>query len=67
MPLLLIGAGSNREMTSASLTKFIEKTGIHFFNTQMGKGVIDERHHMFLGTAALSADDFIHFAIEKAD
>ncbi len=67
MPLLLIGAGANREMTSASLTKFIEKTGIYFFNTQMGKGVIDERHPLFLGTAALSADDFVHCAIEKAN
>ncbi|PJC57049.1 MAG: acetolactate synthase large subunit, partial [Ignavibacteria bacterium CG_4_9_14_0_2_um_filter_37_13] len=47
--------------------KFIEKTGIYFFNTQMGKGVIDERHPLFLGTAALSADDFVHCAIEKAD
>lgn len=67
MPLLLIGAGANREMTSDSLTKFIENTGIYFFNTQMGKGVIDERHPLFLGTAALSADDFVHCAIEKAD
>jgi acetolactate synthase-1/2/3 large subunit len=67
MPLLLIGAGANREITSGSLTKFIEKTGIYFFNTQMGKGVIDERHPLFLGSAALSSDDFVHLAIEKAD
>ena len=67
LPLLLIGAGANREITSSSLLKFIEKTGIYFFNTQMGKGVIDERHPLFLGTAALSADDFVHCAIEKAD
>jgi acetolactate synthase-1/2/3 large subunit len=33
----------------------------------MGKGVIDERHPRFLGTAALSADDFIHCAIDRAD
>lgn len=66
-PLLLIGAGANREMTSDSLTRFVEKTGIYFFNTQMGKGVIDERHPLFLGTAALSADDFVHRAIERAD
>lgn len=67
MPLLLIGAGANRETTSDSLTRFAENTGIYFFNTQMGKGVIDERHPLFLGTAALSSDDFIHRAIEKAD
>ena len=53
MPLLLIGAGANRKRTSQALTAFIEKTGIHFFNTQMGKGVVDERHDKYLGTAAL--------------
>ncbi|MCF6212774.1 MAG: acetolactate synthase large subunit [Flavobacteriaceae bacterium] len=67
MPLLLIGAGANRKRTSEALTKFIEQTGIPFFNTQMGKGVVDERHSQFLGTAALSANDFLHCAINRAD
>ncbi len=67
MPLLLIGAGANRTRTSKALTSFINKIGIPFFNTQMGKGVVDERHPLFLGTAALSSNDFIHYAIDKAD
>lgn len=67
MPLLLIGAGANRKRTGAALTKFIEDTGISFFNTQMGKGVVDERHSQFLGTAALSDYDFLHCAINRAD
>ncbi|MDH5474899.1 MAG: acetolactate synthase large subunit [Cyclobacteriaceae bacterium] len=67
MPLLLIGAGANRKRTGAALTKFIEDTGISFFNTQMGKGVVDERHTQFLGTAALSDNDFLHCAINRAD
>jgi len=67
MPLLLIGAGANRKRTGKTLTEFIELTGIPFFNTQMGKGVVDERHPKFLGTAALSEDDFIHCAINRAD
>ncbi len=67
MPLLLIGAGANRKRTSQSLSAFIDKTGIPFFNTQMGKGVVDERHPKFLGTAALSANDFLHCAIARAD
>lgn len=66
-PLLLIGAGANRKLTSKMLTEFIDKTGIPFFNTQMGKGVVDERHPLFLGTAALSSKDFVHCAITKAD
>ncbi|MBE8168715.1 MAG: acetolactate synthase large subunit, partial [Shewanella sp.] len=67
MPLLLIGAGANRKRITKELTEFINKTGIYFFNTQMGKGVVDERHPQCLGTAALSKDDFLHCAIERAD
>ncbi len=66
-PLLLIGAGANRKRTSKALSDFVEQSNIPFFNTQMGKGVVDERHPNFLGTAALSANDFLHCAIEHAD
>ncbi len=66
-PLLLIGAGANRKRARAALTEFVNSTGIPFFNTQMGKGVIDERNEHFLGTAALSDHDFVHDAIRMAD
>lgn len=66
-PLLLIGAGANRQNTCRALTEFVDRTGIPFFSTQMGKGVIDERHPLFLGNAALSSGDFLHRAIEAAD
>ncbi|NOX42121.1 MAG: acetolactate synthase large subunit [Gammaproteobacteria bacterium] len=66
-PLLLIGAGANRKLTGEALKQFIDKTGIYFFNTQLGKGVIDERHDQFIGTAALSDHDFLHCAINRAD
>ncbi|KWV90662.1 acetolactate synthase large subunit [Erythrobacter sp. YT30] len=66
-PVLVIGAGANRTMASRMLCELIEKTGIPFVTTQMGKGVIDERHPLFLGCAALSSGDFCHRAIEDAD
>ncbi len=66
-PVLVIGAGANRKTTGRMLNQFIEKTGIPFATTQLGKGVVDERHPKFLGTAALSANDFVHRAIEAAD
>jgi acetolactate synthase-1/2/3 large subunit len=66
-PLLLIGAAANRKRTQKALKAFVDKTGIPFFNTQMGKGVIDETHPLFLGTAALSENDYLHCAIKKAD
>lgn len=66
-PLLLVGAGSNRKLTSKMLRDFVDETQIPFFTTQMGKGVIDERHPLFLGNAALSSKDYVHSAIEAAD
>ena len=39
---MVIGAGGNRKMTSKMLTRFVDKTGIPFITTQLGKGVIDE-------------------------
>lgn len=66
-PILVIGAGANRTVTCRMLLEFIEKTGIPFLTTQLGKGVIDERHPGFVGCAALSAGDFVHRAIEAAD
>ncbi len=66
-PILVIGAGANRTMTGRMLLQFIEKTGIPFLTTQLGKGVIDERHPRFLGCAALSSGDFVHRAVEASD
>ncbi len=67
LPLLLVGAGANRKRTSEALKTMIDKTGIFFFNTQMGKGVVDERHEKYIGTAALSDNDYLHCAIDRAD
>ena len=67
MPLVLIGAGANRKNVRGAISGFIEATGIPFFVTQMGKGVVDERSNLFLGTAALSDNDYMHCAIDRAD
>ena len=66
-PVLVIGAGANRKLCGRMLEQLVEKTGIPFLTTQLGKGVIDERHPKFLGCAALSAGDFVHRAVEDAD
>lgn len=66
-PLLLIGAGANRKASSRALNEFIHATEIRFFDTQMGKGVVDERSKFFMGTAALSDNDYLHCAIDRAD
>ena len=66
-PLILIGAGANRKRTGKALKRFVDSTRIPFVNTQMGKGVVDERHPLFIGTASLSSKDIVHSAIENAD
>ena len=67
MPLILVGAGANRKRTIEPLQYLVEKTGIPFFNTQMGKGVVGGYHEHYLGTAALSSGDYLHCAIDRAD
>ncbi len=66
-PILMVGAGANRKTSAKMLREFIDATGIPFFTTQMGKGVVDEMHPLWLGNAALSDGDFVHRAIENAD
>ena len=40
-PLLVVGAGANRKLTSNMLRQFVDEIGIPFCDTMMGKGVID--------------------------
>ncbi|MEX2498138.1 MAG: acetolactate synthase large subunit [Wenzhouxiangellaceae bacterium] len=66
-PLLMCGAGANRKLTSKMLRRFINQTGIPFFTTQMGKGVVGEPNDCWMGTAALSDGDYVHRLIEHSD
>ncbi len=67
-PLILIASGASRDPDAGrAVQQLMEKTGIFFFCTQMGKGVIDERHSKYLGTAALSDHDYLHCAIDCSD
>ncbi|MBP7134209.1 acetolactate synthase large subunit [Patescibacteria group bacterium] len=66
-PLIVIAAGANRKLVRKHLRALIEKTGIPFVATQMGKGVEDERSPLYIGTTALSAGDYVHETFRKAD
>ena len=39
-PLIMIGAAGNRPRLVEELSSFVQRTGIPFFNTQMGKGAV---------------------------
>jgi acetolactate synthase-1/2/3 large subunit len=66
-PLILIWAGANRKRITKYLSKFIDKTKILFFTSQMGKWVVDESSKQYIWTAALSSKDYIHTITGKAD
>nr|MCH9764928.1 acetolactate synthase large subunit [Alphaproteobacteria bacterium] len=66
-PLVVIGAGANRHKVRSALCDFVHTTRLPFLTTQMGKGVVDERSELCLGTAALSDGDYLHCAVDRAD
>src|SRR5256886_14070338 len=66
-PLVMLGAGSSRPKLVEPLSSFIRRTRIPFFNTQMGKGSVTGGSNLYMGTAALSAGDYVHRAVDHAD
>ncbi|MGP0058398.1 MAG: acetolactate synthase large subunit [Beijerinckiaceae bacterium] len=66
-PLLMLGAAANRPRLANSLSQFVRRVGIPFFNTQMGKGAVSCGSDLYMGTAALTERDYVHQAIDRAD
>ncbi len=66
-PLIMLGAAASRPRLEDALTKFVRRVRIPFFNTQMGKGAVAAGSNLYMGTAALSARDYVHMAIDRAD
>lgn len=66
-PLVMLGAAASRPRSSADLGKFVVRTRIPYFTTQMGKGTVPGGTELYMGTAALSERDYVHEAIERAD
>jgi acetolactate synthase I/II/III large subunit len=65
--LVMLGAAASRPRLADSLSNFVRRTRIPFFNTQMGKGSIAGGSNLYMGTAALSERDYVHQAVDKAD
>lgn len=67
MPITLIGNGCIRKNASASLRKFVERTGISSINTFMAKGVISDKSERHLQTIGIKEADYALTALKKAD
>ena len=48
-------------------SNFVQRVQVPFFNTQMGKGAVAGGSGLYMGTAALSERDYVHWAIDRAD
>jgi acetolactate synthase-1/2/3 large subunit len=66
-PLVMLGAAASRPRLADALSDFVRRLQIPFFNTQMGKGSVAGGSGLYMGTAALSARDYVHQAIDRAD
>ncbi len=66
-PLVMLGAAASRPHLAGSLSNFVNRVQIPFFSTQMGKGSISGESGLYMGTAALSERDYVHWAIDRAD
>lgn len=66
-PLVLAGNGVIRAGAAEALQAFAEKLRIPVTMTFMAKGAIPRAHPMSLGTAGLSANDFIACGFGRAD
>ena len=66
-PLVMLGAAASRPRLTEALSDFVRRLRIPFFTTQMGKGAAAGGTNLYLGTAALSARDYVHQAVDQAD
>jgi acetolactate synthase I/II/III large subunit len=66
-PLVMLGAAASRPQLAEGLSSFVKRLQIPFFNTQMGKGSVAGGSGLYMGTAALSERDYVHWAIDRAD
>jgi acetolactate synthase-1/2/3 large subunit len=66
-PLVMLGAAASRPRLAEALSDFVRRLQIPFFCTQMGKGAAAGGSGLYIGTAALSARDYVHDALERAD
>lgn len=66
-PLVMLGAAASRPHLAEPLSDFVTRLQIPFFNTQMGKGSVAGGSGLYMGTAALSERDYVHWAIDRAD
>ncbi|CAG8522135.1 14719_t:CDS:2 [Funneliformis mosseae] len=66
--IVLVDAGTSRYNATNELLEFVEKTGLPFFTSPMGKGIISEDHPQFGGIYIGNvSESHIRSEVENAD
>ena len=66
-PLIMLGVAAERHGIPETVRSFLDKTGIPFCCTWMGKGVGDERSERFVGAMTMPGLDYVGAAATRAD
>ena len=66
-PLVMLGVAAERHGVPEAVRSFLDRTGIPFCCTWMGKGVGDERSEQFVGAMTMSGLDYVGAAAARAD
>lgn len=66
-PIIIAGNGVIRDMASASLRTFVDRTGIPCAHTFMAKGVLPYTNELSLMAVGLQAKDFVGCGLDRAD
>nr|YP_009397101.1 acetohydroxyacid synthetase large subunit [Spyridia filamentosa]ARW66287.1 acetohydroxyacid synthetase large subunit [Spyridia filamentosa] len=66
-PLLYVGGGAIISNAHQLIQKFASMFQIPVTTTLMGKGIIDERHHLSLGMLGMHGTAYANFAVSECD
>ncbi len=66
-PLILAGSECAQPPVAAALANLANRENLPVLTTQMGKGAIDERSSMSLGSLGIHRPDHVHAALHAAD
>nr|YP_009392133.1 acetohydroxyacid synthetase large subunit [Periphykon beckeri]ARW60481.1 acetohydroxyacid synthetase large subunit [Periphykon beckeri] len=66
-PLLYVGGGAISSNASAVILRFANLFQIPITTTLMGKGIVDENHHLSLGMLGMHGTAYANFAVSECD
>ena len=66
-PLLYVGGGAITSRAHDVISQLVNRYNIPITTTLMGKGIIDENHHLCLGMLGMHGTAYANFAVSECD